>query len=274
MKNYYLKLKSKLIDLSVLFKVETSFFQKLTIIYKYIYLVDKDPIIKDILQSIFDKTIKNLGKYESSKLDKDNFLDINSNLFHDQEFWQYYFNLERIYREMKKYDSKAKDKVNLEELYKLLSSPYSKDSLELSFEVINYYILEEMDKKRFKKELENKESKNKLSFNENKSILMIKDYSIKIAKQRKITNEHKLLVYIFNQNSDNLADDFYYSEIAEFEFNDLDYYKENINAWKRYYKACESINEKVRRESRNTIIKFLIYNSGRKGRVKINKKYL
>ncbi len=274
MRKYYLNLKKQLLDLSKLFKVESSFFEKLVIIYKYIYLVDKDPIIKDILQKIFDKTILNLGEHENSQLNKDNFLNIKPNLFHDQEFWQYYFNLKTIYQEMKKYQPKSKDQADLKDLYKLLSSPYSKDNLELSFEVINYYILEEIDKKSFKEELKKKQDKRELSFNEDKSILKIKDYYIKISKQKKKTNEHKLLSHILINNKDNISDDFYYSEIAQDEFGDLESYKDNASSWKRYYKACESINSKIEVQTDYKISKFLIYNSGKKGKVNINKKYL
>jgi len=219
---------------------------------------------------IFDKTIKYIGEHDSMSSKEDKFLKVKSNLFHDQEFWTHYFNLKTIYQKMKIIKNNDNDDdVYLKDLYKLLSIPYSKYSLELSFKVINGNIFEELNKQNFKKQ-----DKRGLSFNEDKSILKIKDYYIKIAKQKKKTNEHKLLSHILINNKDNISDDFYYSEIAQDEFGDLESYKDNTNSWKRYYKACESINSKIEKQTDYKINKLLIYNSGQKGKVNINKKYL
>lgn len=114
----------------------------------------------------------------------------------------------------------------------------------------------------------------KFYFDEKNSILHFQDQKIKIAKQDKQTNAHKILKYIFAKKS-KIQDEFFYSEIDEKEFGDFASkleYKENSNSWRRYYDACEKIQEKIR--VRTGINDFLIFNSGKSGRVMINTKYL
>ena len=82
-----------------------------------------------------------------------------------------------------------------------------------------------------------------------------------------------ILKYIFIDNKDNLNDEFYYSEIAEDEFGDLEY-KQDKNSWKRYSEMCRYINSMIEEQTNKKVKKFLIYNTGKQGRVKINKKFL
>ncbi|MFA5184775.1 MAG: hypothetical protein WC456_04605, partial [Patescibacteria group bacterium] len=72
---------------------------------------------------------------------------------------------------------------------------------------------------------------------------------------------------------DNLTDDFFYSEIAESEFGEVDY-KHRPNNWRKYHTACEDIKEKIRNQTADEINDFLIFNTGKTGRIRINKKYL
>jgi len=111
---------------------------------------------------------------------------------------------------------------------------------------------------------------NKLYFDEEKSILHLQGFKIPIAIQDRITNAHKILNHIFITNKDNLNDEFYYAEIAEKEFGEPDY-KRN---WRMFHTACQEIQEKIRRTTRNEIEDFLDFNSSKRGRVKINPKYL
>jgi hypothetical protein len=127
-----------------------------------------------------------------------------------------------------------------------------------------------LDKKCF---LCDDKTDNKTYFDEKKSILFIKGQKIYINKQERMTNAHKILKYIFIDNKDNLKDNFFYSEIAEDEFGELEY-KERKNNWKKYNRTCQYINDKIREQTNNTIVEFLKYNTGSKGKVKINKKYL
>ena len=74
-------------------------------------------------------------------------------------------------------------------------------------------------------------------------------------------------------NKKNLEDDFFYSEIAENEFNELDY-KERKNNWRTYFRACQDINDKILNQTNELVKDFLKFNTGKKGNASINKKYL
>ena len=127
-----------------------------------------------------------------------------------------------------------------------------------------------LEKQNIKKEVE--EKKKKLSFSLEKSMLYFQEQKIKIAKQDKITNAHKILKHIFSKD---LKDDSYYSEIAEDEFGEEQkHYAKTKNSWQRYYVACKEIQEKIRKGTPEKIEDFLIFNSGISGKVKIKPKYL
>jgi len=162
------------------------------------------------------------------------------------------------------------DKDEFDNFCKLFSRPYSKEMLELSFKVINSEVFERLDKQCF---LKDEEDDDKTSFDETKSVLSIKGFKIKINRKNKITNDHKILFHIFITNKDNITDDFFYSEIAEDEFKELDY-KNRKNNWRKYHHSCEVINDKIKKESKNEITDFLVFNTGSQGCVKLNKKYL
>ena len=166
-------------------------------------------------------------------------------------------------------ECKFTEKKEFDDLCRLFSKPYSKDSLKLSFKVINSNIFEQLDQKSFFSE---DDGAKKTYFDQKRSILWLKGQKVPIGKQNKIGNAHKLLKYIFIDNKDNLDDDFFYSEIAEDEFDDFDEYKENRRRWKRYHNICFEVNKKI--EDSLKIKDFLIFNTERKGKVKFNKKYL
>ncbi|MFH1790103.1 MAG: hypothetical protein ABH832_03495 [bacterium] len=96
------KLKEKMLELTKLFCIERSLFQKLVIIYKYIRLLNKDPLAKDILQRIFDETADIIGEQQAECFDEDEFLDVRGEAIFSKEFWSYYSNLELIHKKMKK----------------------------------------------------------------------------------------------------------------------------------------------------------------------------
>ncbi len=139
--------------------------------------------------------------------------------------------------------------------------------LELSFKVISSEVFDRLDQECF---LCDKDDVKKVHFDEKKSILHLKGRKIKISEKDKITNSHKIIKYIFLDNKDNLEDDYYYSEIASDEFEDLEY-KKTDRAWQKYYTACEKINKKLLEDG---IKDFLIFNTGKQGRVKINRAYI
>jgi len=127
----------------------------------------------------------------------------------------------------------------------------------------------------YKKGVPLKNKSKKIIFDEDKSILSIGGVNVEIARQDKITNEHKILKNIFIDHKDNLSEDFYYAEISKEEFGvSEEEYTKLKDGWKRFHVACKSINEKVRKASDNKIRGFLIFNSTISGKVRINPEYL
>ena len=261
-------IKEKMNEFARLFSIERNIFQRFVIVYKYIRFCNSDPLVKDILQNIFDDTAKIIGEPEEN-LDEDKFLNVKGQALFSREFWIYFNNLEIIYGKMKKIKNcHITDKKEFDSLCNLFSKPYSKQMLELSFRVVNSEVFDRLDQECFFC-LDDKDDK--MYFDSDKSVLHIKGYKITISKQDKITNAHKILKYIFVNNKDNLSDDFFYSEIAEDEFGELDY-KDRKNNWKKYHNTCSELNKKI--EESTGIKNFLIYNTGRKGKAKLNRKYL
>ncbi len=259
-----------MLEFTKLFCIETNIFQRFVIVYKYFKFLNTEPIVKDILQKIFDDTAKIIGEPEEN-MDEDKFLKVKGDALFSREFWVYYTNLEVIYGKMKKLQKcHLSDKNEFEQLSKLFSKPYSKKMLELSLEVINSEVFNRLDQKVF---CEDDEHDGETYFDEKRSVLYVKGEPIKINKQSRITNAHKILKYIFITNKDNLDDDFFYSEIAENEFHELEYGKSRRTS-ETYRLACREIQEKVRKQTKDKIEDFLIFNTGKAGFVKINKKYL
>ena len=265
------KIKQKMLELTQLFCIERNIFQRFVIVYRYIRLLNKDPLTQEILQKMFDDTAKVMGKLHKDGMDEEEFLDVKGEVIYTNDFWMYYSNLEVIHGKMKKIkECKLCDKGKFDNLSRLYSKPYSKEMLELSFKVINSNVFDQLDQKCF---LDEEKKDGKTYFDEKKSVLFIKGQKVLINRQDKITNAHKILKYIFIDNKKNLQDDFFFSEIAEDEFNELDY-KERKNNWRTYFRACQDINDKILNQTNELVKEFLIFNTGRKGKVSVNKKYL
>lgn len=111
-------------------------------------------------------------------------------------------------------------------------------------------------------------TKKQISFDKEKSILYINGEKILISRKNDKTNAHYILEYIF-KNSECRSAKNYYSEM----FDILGDNQENY-LWKKYYRACEDIREKIRKETKNHIDDFLIYTTGKTGFVQINPDYL
>lgn len=101
-------------------------------------------------------------------------------------------------------------------------------------------------------------------FDFDKSILYFQEKEIHISLKNDKTNAHYILEHIFK--SDDLNQQFPFSEIAE------DTFKENNDNWRKYYRACKDINDKVYKATK--IDDFLEFSSGKTAWVKINEKYL
>ena len=144
------KLKEKMLELTKLFCIERDIFQRLVIVYKYIKLLNTDPLAKNILQKIFDDTAHMLGDVEAKQLDEEKFVDVKGEALYSQKFWIYYSNLETIHNRMKAVKKcQVRDKKEFKKLRNLFSKPYSKKMFELSFEVVNSEMFDKMDEDCF-----------------------------------------------------------------------------------------------------------------------------
>jgi hypothetical protein len=108
---------------------------------------------------------------------------------------------------------------------------------------------------------------NKLAFDSDRSVLSFDGREILISKKTDKANAHYVLKYIF-ENPDGLYAKSNYSEIHG-ALGDT----EKQYSWKLYYRACEDVQEKVRKGTPERIEDFLIFKSGITGWVQINPKY-
>jgi|GEM_PF-7068708 len=109
-----------------------------------------------------------------------------------------------------------------------------------------------------------------LSFDDEQSILYINGTEVKISRQKKRTLEHQILNCFFD-DEDNLFAEFNYAYLAE---KDGVYIDDDENNWKRYYNACEKINNKVLKASAGKIVNFLFATTGNDGIVRINNEFI
>ncbi len=108
-----------------------------------------------------------------------------------------------------------------------------------------------------------------ISFDDVKGILCIGSNTIGIDKKSDVTNGHYVLRYIFT-NSEGLTVQSFFSDIEDAYFHE----SLGLMGWRKYYRACEDIQEKIRLGTGGKIQDFLIFKSGRSAYVQINPKYL
>ncbi|PLX27970.1 hypothetical protein C0583_01915 [Candidatus Parcubacteria bacterium] len=250
--------------------MEKSIFDKLVVIYKYFRYLSTEPLAKELLRKIY-KESEAMGTFiHPDEVGIEEFLEIDKKTMYSKQFWMYMENLEKIHDKMKILkECKMKDRKLYEDICACYSKPYSEDLLDFTMQIVNSGFFEKISENKF---IDDKEDE-KTSFDEKRGLLYLKGEKITINKQDKITNAYKILKYIFITNKDNLTDDFFYSEIAENEFNEIDYKNRNNN-WQKYHTACKDIQSKIEKQTKDNISDFLIFNTGRTGKVSINKKYI
>lgn len=260
------QIKETLTQLTELFCLEKNVFQKCVIIHKYIDFLNKTTITKEALQKIFEDSAAIMGDiYEQlpSKAAK--------NKVRGKKFWMSYSDLEMIHDVMDEFKAgKTKERTEFDRLCQDFSEPYSEEILELAFKVVNCHVFNWLDQESFFNERAKDE---KTWFDDKNSILYIKGEKICINRQDKTTNAHKILKHLFITNKDNLDDNFFYSEIAFDEFEDMEY-KQEKDGWRKYYDCCVDINNKILKGTKKSVENFLIFNSGKRGYLKINQEYL
>jgi len=133
--------------------------------------------------------------------------------------------------------------------------------------VINKYISDIIDSEAF---LDKNEMEKTLSFDEENSILNIYGESITISRQKNLSYEHNILEYLFNEGD--IYEEIDFVELAENKLDIIDY--DNIKDSEKIRHACDRINEKVKKETKNKITKFIDYQAGKAGWCRINQKQL
>jgi hypothetical protein len=132
--------------------------------------------------------------------------------------------------------------------------------------IVGKYILDNIDAKAW---LDSGKPKPPISFDKEKSLLNIRGEEIKIARQKDRPIDHYILECIFSK--DDISDPADFSEISR------EYLKEEYDKakdWNKFRHACDNLNKKIEKDTKDRISDFLIYSTEKLGWCKINQKHL
>jgi len=248
------------------FQSESNCLKKMIIIHKYMDFLKTEKVLKNLFEKENSKTSDTLNSLMTGST---TFADFNiqtgkTNIDNNSIF--FYTFLDAMYKTMEEYktltDKKKIDKFkeNVELAFK---DPAQNMVYNTSFGVLNKKIIDELSTDDFIKE-----HKDNIFFDKEKSILNIKGKQVKIKRKADLPLEHYILEYLFEQ--DDKTEEIYYRDIAIDKLKELEY--NNTKDWKKYYNACERLQNKIRIET--SINDFLIFTTNKTGNVKLNKKYL
>lgn len=269
MKNQEILIAEKLNAFIESLKNEGNPFKKVTLIHDYIGYVKYNEKLSELLKDIISRTEKNIDKIIKKEIENLTLKELgykNGQFAADDLMWLFYLFFFMVYKKMEDYKIVGLDeKKEIEKwLGEEIIRPDILAAVQTFFIIFHQYILTLLNKEIF---LNGYSSK--IFFDEPKSVFYFFGEPVKISKQDdKNTVAHIILKYIFIDNKDNLHDNFFYREIHDLMFDDEDY-----NPGK-YYVACRDIQEKIRTQTAKRVEDFLIFNTGKKGRVKLNKLYL
>lgn len=133
--------------------------------------------------------------------------------------------------------------------------------------VVSSYIFSELDTKEF---LKGNKPTPPITFDKADSLLTIYGTKIKISRSTDLSIDHHILEAIFD-NQD-ISEEVYFKDVAKRmdEFADYDKTKD----WRKFYRACEHLNQKIQTDTDNKIINFIEPHTGNKAWCKINPEYL
>ena len=275
------QIKEKLANYAVKFQIETSSFQKMAILHEYINFIGSNKIFSELTLNKDIKTAEFVKEISKDNIDTDNF----KSLFKDLRFLKEGVNLKDYpvdilelaksvfyslsimafaMEEYKQADDKRQKKLeaNIKEVF---SDPLKTSIVNMQVSLLNTKLFNILDKEIF---LNKNSIDNKIVFDKEKSILHIKGKKVKIKRKADLPLEHYILEYLFEQ--EDREEEIYYRDIAEEKLKELEY--NNTKDWKKYYNACERLQNKIRIDT--NINDFLIYTTNKTGNVKVNKKYL
>ncbi|MDD4527958.1 MAG: hypothetical protein PHF25_08000 [Candidatus Margulisbacteria bacterium] len=133
--------------------------------------------------------------------------------------------------------------------------------------VVSSYIFSELDAKEF---LKGNKPNPPITFDKDDSLLIINGTRIKISRLADRSIDHYILEAIF-ENED-ISEEVYFKDVAKRmdEFADYDKTKD----WRKFYRACEHLNQKIQTDTDNRVIGFIESHTGTKAWCKINPNYL
>lgn len=133
--------------------------------------------------------------------------------------------------------------------------------------VVSSYIFSELDAKEF---LKGNKPTPSIAFDKDESLLTIKGTKIKISRTAERPIDHYILEAIFD--NEDISEEVYFKDVAKRmdEFADYDKTKD----WRKFYRACEHLNQKVQTDTDNKVIDFIEPHTGNKAWCKIDPKYL
>ncbi len=260
-------LKQELETIYQSFEVETRNFNQFVHIYEYMEKI-KNPTLKDKIKGLQKTIQKGLSDINQSKLlnsqeySKDELEKDMDNIFSSVDVVWPYVMLLSISEIMKKYQNKEPVKFR-EVIDDNFTKKYRK-FFDFMFYTLHEDIMEYLDELTFLKA----HKTNKIFFDKDNSILYVKDKRVKIKRKADLPLEHYILEYLFDQ--DDKTVEVYYKDIAEEKLRELNY--DSSTDWKKYYSACERLQDKIRQDAQ--IADFLIFTTNKTGNVKINPDYL
>ncbi|OGF26899.1 hypothetical protein A2331_02550 [Candidatus Falkowbacteria bacterium RIFOXYB2_FULL_34_18] len=248
------------------FQAEPNCLKKMIIIHKYMDFLKTEKTLKAMFEEENSKTAKTLNSLMTGSTSLADFdIQTGKTNFDNNSIFFYTF-LDAMYKTMEEYkvltdkNKIAEFKNNVELAFK---DPNQIMVYNMSFTVLNKKIIDELSTEDFIKG-----HKDNIFFNNQKSILHIKGKKVKIKRKADLPIEHYILEYLFEQ--EDKTEEAYYQDIATEKLKELEY--DNAKDWKKYYNACERLQEKIRIAT--NINDFLIFTTNKTGNVKINKKYL
>jgi hypothetical protein len=259
------ELRAELKRLSSSFSEEENVFRRSIIVFNFVETIFKNKEAKKAFDFLVAEASEEMKLAETGNEEA----ILKTKLGCGCRFWRHFADLDAVHSIMKKM-KRDKDRLALKKLDEIICRPYSANLFQAAFQVASDCVLEKIEQEEFFK---NSDRGEKTWFNEKESVLYIKGEKILINHQQKITNAHKILRHIFITNKNNLKDNFFYSEIAFDEFEDMEY-KQEKDGWRKYFIACREINLKIEKETKNKINDFLVFNYGKKGQVKINECFI
>ncbi len=203
------QIKEKLADYSTKFQIETNSFQKMVILHEYIGFIKSNKVFSDLLKNEnkntqefakecskktinidnFKSLFREIGFVEEGKNIKDystNILTLAKPVFRTLSIMA--FSME----EYKQADNKRREKLesNLKEAF---SNPLNIIVVSIQFSILNTKLFEFLDKEAF---LNKDVMTDKIIFDNQKSILYIKDKQIRIKRKKEINPFDLLLFYL------------------------------------------------------------------------------